>query len=113
MRILGASVLVMESLTVGFAILLAMKEHGNNSALILGVALALALLLTAGLLKKRSGWFIGSALQVAMLAYGFMVTAFFIVGGIFAVLWVAAIIVGRRGEAIRATLMASPRPNAQ
>ncbi len=110
MRILGASVLVMESLIVGFAILLAMKEDGN-SALILGVALAIALLLTAGLLKHRAGWFIGSALQVVMLAYGFIVTAFFIVGGVFAVLWVAAIIVGRRGEAIRATLMASPRPN--
>jgi len=111
MRILGASVLVMESLIVGFAILLAMKERGN-SGLILGVALALALLLTAGLLKKRAGWFIGSVLQVAMLAYGFIVPAFFIVGGVFVALWVAAIIVGRRGEAIRAALVAARTPNA-
>ncbi len=108
---MGATVLVMESLSVGFALLLAMKDQGGI-ALVLGGLIAIALLLSAGLLKRRSGWIIASILQVAMLTFGFVVNAFFIVGGVFAGLWIAAIIIGRRGEAIRAALMASQTPNA-
>jgi len=111
MRIMGATVLVMESLSVCFALLLAMKDHGGI-ALVLGGLIAIALLLSAGLLKRRSGWIIASILQFVMLAFGFVVNAFFVVGGVFVGLWIAAIIIGRRGEAIRAALMASQTPNA-
>lgn len=111
MRILGAAVLAMESLVMGFALLLAMKDESATS-LALGGVIALAFLLTAGLLKKKTGWILGSLLQIAMLAYAFVVPSLAIIGVIFAGLWVAAIVVGRKGEAARAALVASRPPDA-
>ena len=105
MRILGASVLVMESMTLGFAILLAMKEH-SSAGIIYGSIISLLLFLTAGLLKRPLGFYIGSVLQIFMIAFGFLVPSFFFIGVIFIGLWVAAIIVGRKGEAARAALLA-------
>ena len=103
MRILGATVLVMEGLTVSFGLLLAMSS-ADTIWLWAGGALALLLILTAGLLKRRSGWIIGSVLQVGVFAYGFVVTAMFAMGVLYAGLWIAAIVVGRKGEAARARL---------
>ena len=111
MRVLAASVLAMESLVMGFAILLAMKDH-SALALTLGGFLAILLILSAGLLKKKAGWVLGSTLQVALLAYGLVVTAMYLIGAIFAGLWIAAIIGGRKGEAARAAFLASPPPDA-
>ena len=98
--------LVMESLTLGFAILLATKDH-TSSALLYGGIVSLLLFLAAGLLKRRSGFIIASVLQIFMIAFGFFVPSFFIMGVIFIGLWVAAIIVGRKGEAARAAHLAS------
>jgi hypothetical protein len=111
MRMLASSVLVMESFVMGFALLLAMKEHSSD-VLILGVVIAVLCLLAPGLLKKKSGWIIGWVLQVALLAYGFVVTSMFLVGAIFLGLWIAAILVGKKGEAARAALLAAGPPNA-
>ena len=111
MRILGATVLVMESLTLGFAILLATKDQ-PTAALIYGSVISLLLFLTAGILKRRSGLYIGSVLQVFMISFGFFVPSFFVIGVIFLGLWAAAIIVGRKGEAARAALMAQPGEKA-
>ena len=105
MRILGASVLVMESICVGFALLLAMKDQ-SGTALIIGSVISLLLFLSAGLLKKRSGWIIASILQVAMAGYSVVVPAFAIIAAIFIVLWGCAIYFGRKGEAIRRELVA-------
>jgi hypothetical protein len=110
MRVLGSAVLVMEFFVMGFAMLLAKDNHGN-SAIISGAIIALFLLLTPGLLKKRTGWILGSILQILMISYAVVVPSMAIVGLIFAGLWIAAIVVGRRGEAIRAQLMASRTPN--
>lgn len=106
MRILGATVLVMEGLTVSFGLLLAMSSTSSVGAIWLwvGGALALLLILTAGLLKRKSGWIIGSILQVGVVAYGFVVTAMFAMGALYTGLWIAAIVVGRKGEAARARL---------
>ena len=77
MRMLGAAVLVMESICVGFALLLAMKDHGATE-LIIGSIISLALFLSAAVLKKRSGWIIASILQVVMADYSFVVPSFLI-----------------------------------
>lgn len=111
MRVLGSAVLVMESFAVGFALLIAMKDH-SGAPMIYGAAIAIALLLAPGLLKGRVGWVLASLLQVAMLAFGIVVNSFLIIGIIFAGLWVAAILVGRKGEAARAALVASRSPDA-
>ena len=40
-----------------------------------------------------------------MLAYGFQIFTMFFMGAIFLGLWIAAIVVGRKGEAARAALL--------
>ena len=109
MRVLGSAVLVMEFFVMGFAMLLAKDNHGSTS-IIIGAIIALLLLLTPGLLKKRTGWILGSLLQFLMIGYAVVVPSMAIVGVIFGGLWIAAIVVGRRGEAIRAALVASQTP---
>ena len=107
MRVLGSAVLAMEFLVMGFALLLAMQRHGSL-ALSLGAGLALAILLTAGIMKRRTGWYLGSLLQIGLIAYGVVVPAMYFMGSLFAVLWVSAFVIGRKGEAIRANLIANP-----
>lgn len=105
MRMLGAAVLVMESMVMGFALLLAMRDS-STTALIIGSLISLSLFLSAGLLKRRAGWIIASILQVAMAAYSVVVPSLSIVAAIFILLWVCAIYFGRKGEAIRRELVA-------
>jgi len=97
----------MEFLVMGFALLLAMEKHGAL-ALALGGALAVAIVLTAGVMKKMTGWYLGSIWQVCLIAYGVVVPAMYFLGTLFAGLWVSAFFIGRKGEAIRATLLANP-----
>ena len=104
MKVLGSSVLSMEVLVMGFAVLFASKTESSR-VLILGGAIALLLILAAGMLRKRSGWILGSFLQCAMVLYGFVVTPLFFLGTLFGGLWVAAIVVGRKGEAARSALL--------
>jgi hypothetical protein len=105
-KILGASVLVAESMTMGFAILLAMKDH-SNAAIIYGCVISFLLFVAAGLVRRPGGFVIGSIMQIAMIGFGFVVPSFFIIGVVLIGLWVAAIVVGRKGEAARAALLAA------
>jgi len=109
MRVLGSAVLSMEFLVMGFAMLLAKDEHGSGT-LIYGAAIMLLMIFAIRLLKKRSGWIVGSFLQAAMAAYSLAVPSMAIISVIFIGLWIAAIIVGRKGEAARAALLAQGDP---
>ena len=106
MKILGASVLIAESMTMGFAILLAMKD-ASNTAIIYGCVVSFLLFVAAGLIRRPGGFVIGSLMQVAMIGFGIVEPAFFIIGVVLIGLWVAAIVVGRKGEAARAALLAA------
>ncbi len=110
MRMLASAVLTMEVFIMGFAMLLA-KDNQEPSAIIAGAVIAILMLLTPGLLKKRIGWILGSLLQLLMIGYAVVVPSMAIVGLLFGGLWIAAIVVGRKGEAARAALMASQTPN--
>ena len=112
MRILGSAVLVMEFFVMCFAMLLA-KDNHEPSTIIAGTIIAIAMLLTPGLLKKRTGWILGSGLQFLMIGYMVVVPSMAVVGLIFGGLWIAAIMVGRRGEAIRAAIMDAHTQNPQ
>jgi len=68
----------------------------------------IALILNSGIMKRKVGWIMGSIFQLCLIGYGFVVSAMFFMGALFAALWVAAIVVGRKGEAIRAELLANP-----
>ncbi|MBU6242700.1 MAG: DUF4233 domain-containing protein [Acidobacteria bacterium] len=108
MRILGAAVLAMEFFLMGFALLIA-KDGNGGLALVIGGSLAILALLNAGMLKRKFGWITGSILQLLILLYGFVVPMMFFMGLLFAGLWIAAIVVGRKGEAARAALLANPK----
>lgn len=111
MRILGSAVLAMEIFIMGFAMLLGRKTQDLLS-LSYGFGFMVLVILCIGLLKKRSGWIFGTLLQFALLGYAAFVPSMAIISLIFWGLWVAAIVVGRKGEAARAALMASRPPDA-
>jgi hypothetical protein len=89
MKILGASVLV------------------SQTAIIYGCVVSFLLFVAAGLVRRPGGFVIGSLMQIAMIAFGFVEPSFFIIGAVLIALWVAAIVVGRKGEAARAALLAA------
>ena len=104
MKVLGASVLAMESLVMGFALLLAGKSH-SSSVIMFGGVVAILFMAVAGTLRGKWAWIVGSILQLVLFAYGFFVTTMFFLGLLFGGLWIAAIVVGRKGEAARASLL--------
>jgi hypothetical protein len=101
----------MEVFVMGFAVLFASKNH-TGAALVVGGVIALLLLLSMGFLRSRMGWVLGSLLQLAVIGYGFVATTLYFLGSLFAGLWVAAIVVGRKGEAARAAFLSQERPNS-
>ncbi len=112
MKVLARSVLVMESITMGFALLLVRLDN-DGSELLIGSVIALLLFLNAGLLRSRFGWWLGHALQIAVILYGLVIPTMFFMGAVFAALWVAALYFGRKGEAIRAALIAERESKGQ
>ena len=106
MKILGASVLIAESMTMGFALLIAMKDQ-SNAAIIYGCVVSFMLFVAAALVRRPGGFVFGSLMQIAMIGFGFVEPSFFIIGVVLIALWVAAIVVGRKGEAARAALLAA------
>jgi hypothetical protein len=100
----------MESLLMGFALLIA-KDSATTDQLTLGGVLALLFLLTAGLLKRSGGYLLGSILQLCLIGYGLVVPQMYYMGGLFLILWISAIVLGRRGEAIKAALIAQRDKN--
>ena len=109
MRVLGSAVLAMEFLVIGFAMLL--TKDGDALAIWIGSLIAVLTLVAAGLMKKKIGQMIGYVLQLALIAYGFFVPTMFFMGGLFAILWISAMVVGRKGEAIRAQLLSEQGKN--
>ena len=109
MRVLGSTVLTMEIFLMGFAMLLAKDTH-ETATLVYGFGFMVMTVLAIGLLRKKAGWILGSLLQFALMAYSVVVPAMWIVNLIFMALWVAAIIVGRKGEAARAALLSQGPP---
>ena len=105
MRVMCAAVLTMESLLMGFALLIA-KDSATSRELLLGGVLAILLILNAGILKRRGGYLLGSILQLCLIGYGLVVPLMYFMGGLFLILWIFAIVLGRRGEAIKASLIA-------
>ncbi|MEZ0164313.1 DUF4233 domain-containing protein [Kineococcus sp. LSe6-4] len=101
-RLMAATTLGSEALVVFFATLVAygLVPMAQRSAtyLVVGGALVLLCLLAAGMLRRRGGYALGWVLQVAIVAGGFVVPLMFAVGGVFAIIWVCAIVVGNRIE---------------
>jgi Protein of unknown function (DUF4233) len=107
-RQLCGIVLVFEAIVIGLAIPVAIVlEHANHGlAGGIGGALAVCAVLISGLVgRPRMGWALiaGTVLQLLVIAAGVVVPAMYILGIIFAALWVTGIWLARR---------VTPRPDA-
>jgi hypothetical protein len=103
-RRLCGTVLAMEAIILGLAILPAMVlEHANRPlAGGIGGGLAVCALLLSGMVgRPGKGWALkaGTVLQVLVIASGIVVPAMYILGVIFAALWITGIWLARRHEA--------------
>jgi|SRR3954447_2470522 hypothetical protein len=99
-RIMAATTLTCEALVVVFAGLVAKDLSSLSVGAALGIssALALACLLTAGLLRARAGYVIGSGLQLLVFGFGFWVHSMFFIGVLFGVLWITSLVMGERAQ---------------
>lgn len=100
MRRLCATLLCLQAVVTALSIPVAITvaHVPAASAGFTGGGLAVAGLVVAGLLRYRWAYVAGSILQILVIATGFMVPTMFILGIIFAALWITAIWVARRVE---------------
>ena len=112
MRVLGSAVLAMEIFIMGFALLL-VKDSDGKLPIFYGIAFIVLIIIAIRALKSPAGWIMGSVLQLALIAFSVVVTALWFIALIFIALWISAYIVGKKGEAARAALMATRTPDAQ
>ncbi|MEU9027854.1 DUF4233 domain-containing protein [Streptomyces sp. NPDC048383] len=104
MRTLCASTLIGEFFIVGFAGLVAMKNPDLTQAqvwTVCGVTMLLSVLL-CGMLSRPGAVQLGWALQVGLIASGFVVPTMFFLGAVFAALWWCSVHYGRRIDAVKA-----------
>jgi hypothetical protein len=107
-RTLCASTLIGEFFVIGFAGLVAMKDPDLSMATVwtvCGIAMALCLLL-CGMITRPGGVQFGWALQILLIASGFVVPVMFFLGVVFAALWWASVHYGRKVEEAKARFAA-------
>lgn len=99
-RAMCAAILALESIALGLTtpVLIMIADVPRATALTVGLGLAVACLVVAGLLRKEWAYHAGTAIQVAAVALGFVIPMMFVLGGIFALLWGGAIFLGRKIE---------------
>jgi Protein of unknown function (DUF4233) len=98
MRVVLMTVLIFEVIVFGLAIPVMILVSGVSAmaAAGFGGGAALLALLAAGLLRSRVGYILGWAAQLAGLALGLLTTTMFIVGAVFAAVWVMSFLMGKR-----------------
>jgi hypothetical protein len=106
-----AAVLALEAITIGLStpVMITVADVAPAVAVPVGLGLALACLLLAGMLRAEWAYAAGYVLQVAAIALGFVVSLMFFLGIVFAALWVAADQLGRKIERERAAAWAAWR----
>ncbi|ARH91220.1 MULTISPECIES: DUF4233 domain-containing protein [Streptomyces] len=104
MRMLCASTLIGEFFVIGFAGLVAMQLTDLSTVTIWtvsGIAMLLSIVL-CGMLTRPGGVQLGWALQIALIASGFVLPTMFFLGAVFAALWWASVHYGRKVDAAKA-----------
>lgn len=105
MRVLGSTVLAVEAIIVMLATLVAANSGAVENpglAYALGGVLMVALIATIGVVTRPAGIVLGWVLQIAILAFGFVVPLMWFVGAIFLGLWWLAVRNGTRVDRLRA-----------
>nr|WP_221462554.1 DUF4233 domain-containing protein [Streptomyces olivoverticillatus] len=109
-----ASTLIGEFFVIGFAGLVAMQTSDLSTGTVWavsGTAMALSVLL-CGMLTRPGGVQLGWALQIGLIASGFVVPMMFILGIVFAGLWWASVHFGRKVDEAKARFAAQAAASA-
>jgi hypothetical protein len=104
MRTLCASTLIGEFFVIGFGGLVAMQMSALPASTVWtvsGTAMVLCVLLT-GMLPRPGAVPVGWALQIGLIASGFVVPVMFFLGALFAALWWASVHFGRKVDEAKA-----------
>ncbi len=109
-----AAVLALEGIVLGLTtpVMVTLADVPLGTALAVGLGLAAACLVLAGLLRSETAYGVGWVLQVAAVALGFVVPVMFFLGALFALLWGIAYFRGRKIERERAAAYAGYDPGA-
>lgn len=97
-RLFSTSVLILEAFVAFFAALVAFGlrlADPGSIALVAGVVVVSAVI-AAGLLRTQAGYLLGWAIQVWLVMSGLIVPGMFVIGGVFAVLWIVGLRLGAR-----------------
>ncbi len=110
-RGMAAAVLSLEAITLGLTtpVMITIADVPAGTAVTVGLGLAVVCLLLAGMLRAEWAYLAGYVVQVAAIALGFVVPVMFGLGAVFAALWTAADLLGRKIERERADAWAAYR----
>ena len=103
-RRLCAAILTLEAIAFGLSapVLISVAGVSTGAGLVIGLGLAVACIVVAGLLRAPWAYALGWAIQVAAVLVGIQVATMFVVGGVFLALWATAYFLGRKIERERA-----------
>ena len=104
-----AAVLSLEAITLGLTtpVMISVADVDVATALWIGLGLCVACLVLAGLLRKEWAYGAGWVIQGAAIGLGFVIPLMFVLGGIFALLWGSADLLGCKIERERAAAFAA------
>jgi hypothetical protein len=106
-----AAILSLEAVVLGLTtpVMINLSDVAWQTACAIGLGLAVACLVVAGMLRSEAAYVVGWLIQVAALALGFVIPLMFVLGAIFALLWGTAYFLGRKIERERAEAYAAFR----
>jgi hypothetical protein len=104
-----AAVLALEGIVVALStpVMVVVSGVSLGTALAVGLGVAAACLLLAGMLRSEAAYAAGWVVQVAAIGIGVVVPMMFLLGTVFALLWGTAFFLGRRIEQDRAAAYAA------
>jgi hypothetical protein len=109
------AVLGFEALVVLLAVAPALAlVDGHRAAIVVGgVGIAALCVLSAASLRRPVGLVLGSVTQLVVLACGLVLPVMYVLGGLFAVLWVVAVVLGRRVDGYAARRQTARTPTEE
>lgn len=104
-----SAVLFLEAIALGLStpVMISVAGVAAATALPVGLGLSLVCILASGMLRKEWAYSLGWTIQGAAIALGFLVPTMFFIGGIFALLWASADLLGRKIEREKAAAYAA------
>jgi hypothetical protein len=109
-----AAVLSLEAITLGLTtpVMITVGDVDTGTALGVGLGLAVACLLVAGMLRGEWAYALGWLLQLGAIGLGLVVPLMFFLGSLFALLWGTAYFLGRKIDRERAAAYVARRGEA-